>query len=306
MCAIFLEQVVIGMNLSKYVVVRKFVQMNSTEMRAIRVLLEVPGFNWKKCVILLGGPDWPTSVLTGILRLSVFQCLLGSSPFIILNTPTVIGGSLQLRRAEGDMWATLANVGFAMAALTQGSATSLCTYYIFDTADKRRAELEAMPDDEDVKALEEKSAREAAFYAAATDWKTKVPAGIKFVLILASLLCGSFFFLSTLLGSQCWVKVDVAGPISGKPLQGDWFGWIKPTGYVAIGLYAAGVVFMRIFQKWGTKQAQLAMAADPTGASLGIEGSPTTKGSDTVPLKPTGVSDQSDSEYTPPEMTHVG
>jgi hypothetical protein len=87
--------------------VRKFVGINSAEMRAIRMLVSVPGFNWKKCCILLGGPDWPTSVLTGILRLSVPQCLLGSSPFIILNTPTVIGGALQLRRAEGDMWSTL-------------------------------------------------------------------------------------------------------------------------------------------------------------------------------------------------------
>ena len=292
MCAIFLEQVAIGMNLGKKLVVRQFVQINSTEMRAIRVLLEVPGFNWKKCVILLGGPDWPTSVLTGILRLSVFQCLLGSSPFLILNTPTVIGGSLQLRRAEGDMWATLANVGFAMSALTQGSATSLCTYYIFDTADKRREELEAMPDDEEVKALEEKSAREAAFYAAATEWKTKVPGNIKVVLFLASVLCGSFFFMSTLLGSQCWVSVDVADPISGPPLNGNWFAWIQPMGYVALGLYAAGVVLMRVFQKWGTHQAQLAMAKGGEAPVREVDaGMP--------PLQGGG---DTNSSYTPPEM----
>lgn len=294
MCAIFLEQVVIGMNLGKKLVVRQFVQVNSTEMRAIRVLLEVPGLNWKKCVILLGGPDWPTSVLTGILRLSVFQCLLGSSPFIILNTPTVIGGSLQLRRAEGDMWATLANVGFAMSALTQGSATSLCTYYIFDTADKRRAELEAMPDDEEVKALEEKSAREAAFYAAATEWKTKVPGNIKAVLFLASVLCGSFFFMSTLLGSQCWVSVDVADPISGPPLYGNWFGWLQPMGYFALGLYAAGVVLMRVFQKWGTQQAQLAMARSGEAPAREVE---------LVTTAPLPGGSAANSSYTPPELS---
>jgi hypothetical protein len=293
MCAIFLEQVVIGMNLGKKLVVRKFVQINSTEMRAIRVLLEVPGFNWKKCVILLGGPDWPTSVLTGILRLSVFQCLLGSSPFIILNTPTVIGGSLQLRRAEGDMWATLANVGFAMAAATQGSATTLCTYYIFDTADKRRAELEAMPDDEEVKALDEKSAQEAEFYKQATDWKTKVPTNIKFVLIVAALLNGAFFFMSNLMGSQCWVHVDVADPISGPPLNGNWFGWLQPTGVFALGLYAAGVIFMRIFQKWGEKQAAAAMAAGG-GVSMQV--------SDSSVASP--VADEA--AYTPPEMQATG
>jgi hypothetical protein len=41
---------------------------------------------------------------TGILRLSVLQMLIGSTPFLLLNTPTVMGGAFQLRRAESDMW----------------------------------------------------------------------------------------------------------------------------------------------------------------------------------------------------------
>ena len=262
MCAIFLEMVVIGMTLGKKLVVRKFVGINSAEMRAIRMLVSVPGFNWKKCCILLGGPDWPTSVLTGILRLSVPQCLLGSSPFIILNTPTVIGGALQLRRAEGDMWSTLANVGFAMSAATQGTATSLCMYYVFDCSDKNREELEAMPDDEEVKAAEEVSERDAVMYKAATDWKTKVPGNIKIVLIIGAILNGTFVFLGALLGSKCWVSVDVADPISGPPLYGDWFAWIQPTGYIALGIYFVGVFFMRGFQSWGQAQVKKQMALD--------------------------------------------
>ena len=198
MCAIFLEQVVIGMNLGKYVVVRKFVQINSTEMRAIRAILDVPGIQWKKCVILLGGPDWPTSVLTGIMRLSVIQCLIGSSPFLILNTPTVLGGALQLRRAESDMWGTMANVGFLMAAATQGSATSLCGYYVFDTAEARREEFAAMEDDQEVKEAEEKAALKDQYYKAATDWRTRMPQNIKAVLVLGALLNGIFLFLGAI------------------------------------------------------------------------------------------------------------
>ena len=46
--------------------------------------------------VLCGGPDWPTSVLTGILRLDVKQMILGSTPFLLLNTPTVMAGAFVL------------------------------------------------------------------------------------------------------------------------------------------------------------------------------------------------------------------
>ena len=36
-----------------------------------------PGMSFGKCMILCGGPDWPTSVLAGILRLSLVQCTIG-------------------------------------------------------------------------------------------------------------------------------------------------------------------------------------------------------------------------------------
>ena len=102
--AIFLEQVAIGMTLGQKLIVRQFVQINSPEIKAIKLILDTPGLNAKKCSILLGGPDWPTSVLTGILRLNVCSMLVGSSPFFFLNTPTVIGGAFQLRTAESDKW----------------------------------------------------------------------------------------------------------------------------------------------------------------------------------------------------------
>eukprot|EP01047_Picozoa_sp_COSAG01_P047440 COSAG01_NODE_4531_length_4948_cov_5.839905_9_plen_106_part_00 len=71
MCAIFLEQVAIGMNLGKLLAVRKLVQVNSIEIKAIKVILDTKGLNLKKVAILCGGPDWPTSVLTGGRALSI-------------------------------------------------------------------------------------------------------------------------------------------------------------------------------------------------------------------------------------------
>ena len=47
-----------------------------------------------KVCILVGGPDWPTSVLTGILGLDVFEMLLGSCPILLLIAPTCMAGKL--------------------------------------------------------------------------------------------------------------------------------------------------------------------------------------------------------------------
>jgi|EP01047_Picozoa_sp_COSAG01_P047438 hypothetical protein len=44
----------------------------------------------------------------------------------------------------------MANVGFAMTAMTQGAAGALCFYFIFEVTEKRRDVLEALPNDEEV------------------------------------------------------------------------------------------------------------------------------------------------------------
>jgi hypothetical protein len=71
---------VFGENLSDRVAVRRLVGMNSMTLRAIRHCLAQKGLTPAKVAILCGGPDWPTSVLCGILRLPLYECLLGTLP----------------------------------------------------------------------------------------------------------------------------------------------------------------------------------------------------------------------------------
>ena len=76
--AIILQQEVIGRFLGGRVAVRAACQINSSFIRAARFVLTQPGCTFGKTMILCGGPDWPTSVLTGILRLSCPKMLLGT------------------------------------------------------------------------------------------------------------------------------------------------------------------------------------------------------------------------------------
>ncbi len=260
LCAIFLEQVLIGHNLGNLLYVRRTVQVNSVEVRAFRVLLEVPGLNWKKVVILCGGPDWPVSVLTGILRLSVIQMLLGSTPFILLNTPTVMAGAFQLRTSESDMWSVLAVAMFVVAGLVQFSATMTCFLVVAETSEARAEELAAMPDDEEVKAAEAQAAFEAQQWRELTQWKD-MPVFCKALLVLGWLCMAVFCFMAFFLGGECWAAVDVGTPIGAPPLNADTLGVairriVKPTGVVVLAFYAAGIVLMLVYNNWAKRHVK--------------------------------------------------
>jgi hypothetical protein len=58
-------------------------------MISVRTILEGGGWGGRgvtlaKVSILIGGPDWATAVLTGILELNVFAMLLGTLPVVLL------------------------------------------------------------------------------------------------------------------------------------------------------------------------------------------------------------------------------
>lgn len=77
----------------KSVAIRQMVGVNTDAIRAMRVVLSEPGFRPSKVYILVGGPDWPVSVLCGILGLDLMPILIGTIPVIALVVPTALTGS---------------------------------------------------------------------------------------------------------------------------------------------------------------------------------------------------------------------
>lgn len=82
-----------------------------------------------KIGILCGGPDWPTSVLCGIMRLELIPILIGTFPVFFLIIPTVITGALtymaSLETEDGEPefpWAgVVGTICAALGKLTDGS-----------------------------------------------------------------------------------------------------------------------------------------------------------------------------------------
>lgn len=59
------QQKLIGENLGGNIGVKQMVGINSDAIRAMRVMLSDPGITRRKVSVLVGGPDWPVSVLCG-------------------------------------------------------------------------------------------------------------------------------------------------------------------------------------------------------------------------------------------------
>lgn len=136
-----LQQKVIGERLSSNDYVRRTVGMHRPFMRAVRNVLAQPGLSFGKCMILCGGPDWPTSVLAGIMRLSLFQCLLGTLPVSLNLVPLVLVGSLYTKREEGAIYKRMGAFAFTLAILTSVSFWAGMGWAINNEFDKRHAEL---------------------------------------------------------------------------------------------------------------------------------------------------------------------
>ena len=61
-----LQQKLIGENLSRFVKIRQFVGINSPLMKAMRLVVGQSGIRVAKVAVLIGGPDWPVSILNSV------------------------------------------------------------------------------------------------------------------------------------------------------------------------------------------------------------------------------------------------
>merc|ERR1719502_452196 len=85
--AITVQQKMIGEYMGDQVEVKRLVGVNSITIRAIDKILRRPGVDIGKVCILAGGPDWPTAVLCGILKLRWWDVIVASIPVYLVVLP---------------------------------------------------------------------------------------------------------------------------------------------------------------------------------------------------------------------------
>ena len=252
-----LQQKLIGENLSNHVEVRQFVNINSNLMKAMRLVLGKGGLSVPKVAILIGGPDWPTSVLCGIMKLSLFQIMLGTVPVIFLIFPTCLMGALIYMASLDDdsgnpavPWAgTAATITASATALVQFGSMIVAAYYLEQAVESRKEEVEAIEIDKEVKDLDDREAHLRQCYTTITQWP-RVPMLSKLVLLCSVTCITGSCYLVQFFSALCFVEHTLTDSI-GENLGGNVANLFLPLGWVATGLFLASMLLLAVFIGWG-------------------------------------------------------
>lgn len=238
-------QYMIGYCMGKSVKVQQAVGVDKVFTRAIQQILEKGGMPLSKVSVLVGGPDWPTSVLCGILKLNLLSVIWGTCPVIFVSTPVVLSGSFMAgpnagtpgKNDETGIWDTLTPVMIGVAFVSQLASAVVAVYYIQEVIYKHGDELaKHRREHDDVARLTKAEAQYVQAYNEVLDWKSLKPRS-KFPLLLFTfgLMFSNFFFV--FFDETCFRPFKVTGLIDSPYDEGglnyNWLNIIRPLGWVA-------------------------------------------------------------------------
>lgn len=251
--AVAMQQKLIGELMSGNLSVRRIVGVNSIAIKAIQKILEKPGLSLDKVFILIGGPDWPTSVLTGILHLPLLEMLLGTTPVFFLIVPTVAAGAFLLRADENGPYAAIGNVALVLAGLTQFLSLIGAAYYIEQIAERDREELEAIPKDQEVLRASEEAAERHKVYRYFTQWQSTLPAWARIVLVIGSFASAGALYINLLFAKDTFEEFQVTDTIAVQ-LDGNALNLVVvPLGWVVVGLIGLSILIIYVYGKWSKR-----------------------------------------------------
>lgn len=275
--AIALEQKAIGKPFSQNLKIKKFIGVHTPFMRAIRHILSQPGFSPGKVAVLVGGPDWPTSVITGILDLPLCSMLMGSLPVAILITPCCVAAGFMLKAGvdtenEAQLSA-MANVFVVLAAVATGIANIAVAYFIQSTLATYKDEIadeksdwQRDPQEAEVKAAILRDERQAARAAYLTRWIV-TPNWVRVCLVVGSLLTTAACYVLIQPVRKPFEKFKINDRVSELP-GGSPLSVVNDAGWVSIGIMCGACVCLAIVMLW---VRQAVAAGGPGDAELDEE-----------------------------------
>ena len=254
-----LQQKAIGEPLGNRVAVRAMCAVNTPQMRAIKVILLQKGLPIDKLAVLCGGPDWPTSVLCGIIRVPLHEAMLGTAPVIVLYLMyVVVSGAVQLKiggceaattvstiLAEDDTsknyWQLLNAVMLALSAVSMGVTMFMFAYFMDKALISRKDEIDAVPIDVEVEEYEKTQEELKVAYKKVSEWEV-LPKGQRALLCLACIFSVGSAQVATVLSTECFKEFGVACEVAVMDVV-TLFGWI------VLGVHAVGFTLMIAYGK---------------------------------------------------------
>ena len=260
-----MQQKLFGEMLGGRVSIRTACAINSESMKAINLILTEPGISFTAVCIFMGGPDWPTSVLCGILKVPLQKNLMGTSPMLVPILFCVLTGASWVKRdldyANGNMdsmWEGLASVfgpvSVGIMTVTMFLAIGRTNAFISE----KHEEINKVPNDTEVEEYERKQVRQNESQRQALQWETLPPLWRGVLATAAGLNMLSFwiFFYLNALGwesSQCFEVIKITTDPFGEPLHGRLYGnwgqagFIRPAGLAGIVIQLVSWIVYAVF-----------------------------------------------------------
>ena len=245
-----LQQKMIGEPLGSIVSVRAMVSPNSRIMKAINFLLRQPGVTLAKVSIMCGGPDWPTSVLCGFLKLSLPNLLLGLTPMFLMTVPTTLTGAFL--NPPTASYNNLVPLMFLIVLFVQLVLGVGMMHYVNHAYRYHGDEIDAIPDDEEVKALEAREAGRNKVRKEVSKFEN-LPAGIRYFKVLATIVMVISAYALNMMSSRLFKPFglrDCPETLYEPPhdfIPGAGMSWM---GFVALMALLFGIIEMYFFGKW--------------------------------------------------------
>ena len=261
-----LQQKGIGEALGGNVQVRVTIGVNTDLIKAIRHILAQPGVTLAKVSILCGGPDWPTAVLCGVLRLRLLPCLAGLMPIVLLTVPTSLAGAFQLRAAEGGDWESWSATMLGVAALVQLILGVLALYYIEQV--KSTVPEALAVEDAEVAALSAAEERARAEFLAATQLAV-LPRAPKAALLGGTSVLVLSAYLLVFFSGACFEEFALTDDVTEKLCLACDTAPVKPLGVVALVMLGFAISCLCVFNRWDSRRRVLATTTSGGGGGGG-------------------------------------
>lgn len=244
--ACLMQQKVFGELLGKSLWVRSTLGVNQPTIKAINLILQERGLTMGKVAILVGGPDWPTSVLTGVLRLPALQMQLGTFPVSVPILFIVLTGAAMLKSGQhpDSLWVPLSGVFLTVSGLLQVAVGLLAVKYINETLKERAAEIEAMPNDPEVERFDASQRQAIQEKEAAMRWEVQssVWRTVLVISVIAIIVSGWIFK-----NFQCFENVTLTTDVYAPPFEGNFLKVFKLYGWIGLGCQLVSWVLFGAF-----------------------------------------------------------
>jgi len=282
-------QYFIGYFLGKSVKVQQLIGVDKVFTRGIESVLQRRGLALSKVSVLVGGPDWPTSVLCGILRLNLLQVIIGTLPVILVSSPCVVTGAFMSNPAasrrlfglpeanivtaferrldaspyvieyptdhvvvdnsDEEAWSTIAGTTLGLSLLAQGGMSMLAAFFI---------QREVLNNTEELAKPRKEHEAVAALTKAEEDYNEaqaqilrwdNLKQSRKTLLLSASSLMLGSCFIFVFLDSMCYRSFEVSSSINDEFADGGLNGNALNIMH-PIGLLNTLVFFFSILLHW--------------------------------------------------------